>query len=76
LTCFLQVNEINEVPVLTRETFVPRASTPFLDAIGRGINDLGQSLSEIGEEAGPKRFVMVIITDGQENASKDFRLPG
>src|ERR1043165_4100560 len=35
---------LGEVPELTRETFVPRASTPLLDAIGRGINDLEKSL--------------------------------
>jgi hypothetical protein len=31
---------IAEVPELTRETYVPRASTPLLDAMGRGIIDL------------------------------------
>ena len=31
---------IGEVPELTRETYVPRALTPLLDALGRGINDL------------------------------------
>jgi len=65
--------EIEKVPDLTRETFVPRATTPLLDAIGRGINDLEQGLSEMEEDARPKRVVMVIITDGQENASKEFK---
>lgn len=64
--------DIKEVPELTRETFVPRASTPLLDALGRGINDLEQSLSEMEEDARPKRVVMVIITDGRENASREF----
>lgn len=64
--------DIKEVPELTRETFVPRATTPLLDALGRGINDLEHSLSEMEEDARPKRVVMVIITDGQENASREF----
>ncbi len=64
--------EIKAVPELSRETFVPRASTPLLDAIGRGINDLEHGLSELDEEMRPKRVVMVIITDGQENASREF----
>lgn len=64
---------VGAVPALTRETFVPRASTPLLDAIGRGINDLEKSLAEIQEEEKPSRVVMVIITDGQENASCEFR---
>jgi hypothetical protein len=62
-----------EVPDLTRETFVPRATTPLLDALGRGINDLEKSLADMAEEDRPSRVVMVIITDGQENASREFR---
>jgi len=61
---------IDEVAELTRETFVPRASTPLLDAMGRAINDLDAKISSIAEI--PNRVVMVIITDGQENASREF----
>jgi hypothetical protein len=64
---------VGAVPELTRETFVPRASTPLLDAMGRGINDLEKSLTEMKEEEKPSRVVMVIITDGQENSSCEFR---
>jgi hypothetical protein len=64
---------IAEIPELTRETFVPRAATPLLDAIGRGLNDLEQSLTEIREDEKPSRVIMVIITDGQENSSLEFR---
>src|SRR5215211_8496284 len=53
-----------EIPELTRETFVPRASTPLLDAMGRGINDLEKSLIDLTENERPSR--VVIITDGQE----------
>jgi hypothetical protein len=62
-----------DVPELARETFVPRANTPLLDAIGRGINDLEKSLADITEPERPSRVVMVLITDGQENASREFR---
>ncbi len=61
-----------DVPELTRETFIPRASTPLLDAMGRGINDLDESLAKLPAKARPARIVMVIITDGQENASHEF----
>ena len=63
---------LDKVPDLTRETFVPRASTPLLDAIGRGINDLESSLANLAEDHRPSRVVMVIITDGAENASREF----
>lgn len=63
---------IAEVPGLSRETFVPRASTPLLDAIGRGINDLNTSLAQVPREERPARVVVVIVTDGHENASVEF----
>jgi hypothetical protein len=64
---------IGEVPELNRETYVPRASTPLLDALGRGINDLEKSLSELKEEDCPSKVVLVVVTDGQENSSREFR---
>jgi len=64
---------LSKVPELTRETFVPRATTPLLDAMGRGINDLEKSLADMKEDERPSRVVMVIITDGQENASREFK---
>lgn len=63
---------IEEIPELTRATYVPRATTPLLDAIGRGINDLEASISGLKKSARPSRVVMVIVTDGQENASHEF----
>ena len=67
-----QVKTIKEVPELTRETYVPRASTPLLDAIGRGINDLEKCLADMKEDDRPSKIVFVVITDGQENASREF----
>ena len=68
-----QFKPIADVPELTRATFVPRASTPLLDAMGRGINDLEKNIADMPEEERPSRLVMVIITDGQENSSREFR---
>jgi hypothetical protein len=64
---------IKEVPELTRETYVPRAATPLLDALGRGINDLESCLVELKDEDFPSKIVVVVVTDGQENSSKEFR---
>ncbi len=66
---FVPIRDVNE---LNRETFVPRASTPLLDALGRGINDLEKSLSELGEEEKPAKVIVAVVTDGQENASREF----
>ena len=64
---------IDEIPKLTHATYVPRAATPLLDALGRGINDLEKCLSEIKKSERPKKVVMVVITDGQENSSVEFK---
>ena len=61
-----------EVPELTRETFVPRAMTPLLDALGRGINELEARLARMPTTERPARTVFVIVTDGHENASREF----
>jgi Mg-chelatase subunit ChlD len=63
---------IADVPELTRDTYVPRASTPLLDAMGRGINDLEKCLADLAEADRPEKVIMVFITDGQENASCEF----
>ena len=68
-----QVKTIKEVPELTRETYVPRATTPLLDAMGRGINDLEKCLADMKEDDRPVKVVFVVITDGQENASREFQ---
>lgn len=60
------------VPRLTAATFQPRGSTALLDAIGRTILATGQRLSAMPELERPERVVFVIITDGQENSSREF----
>jgi hypothetical protein len=64
--------KLEEVKPLTRDTFVPRGWTPLLDALGRGINDCGQRLSQMPEHERPEKVIFCIITDGQENKSKEF----
>ena len=63
---------IAEVKPLTHETYVPRASTPLHDAIGRGIIDLDGRLAALPAAERPDRIVFVIVTDGQENSSREF----
>lgn len=53
------------VPPLTAESYVPRGATPLYDAVGRSIAAL-----EAAAPAG--RVVVVIITDGAENASREW----
>ena len=64
---------IGDVQPMTRDRYVPRAATPLLDAIGRGINDTGKRLSEVAESERPEKVLFVVITDGLENASREFK---
>lgn len=51
---------------LGRANYVPRASTPLLDAIGSVVADIDQVTLRDGE-----KVALVILTDGFENASKE-----
>ncbi len=63
---------ITQVPELTNTTYVPRGTTALLDALGRTINATGAKLSTMKEEDRPSKVLFVVITDGIENASKDY----
>lgn len=57
---------VADVPLLSRETFVPRASTPLFDAVGVTVARIDSATVSTGE-----RVALVILTDGQENASRE-----
>jgi len=54
--------------------YSPRGSTALLDAIGRTTLALSQKIDSMQDVEKPKRVVVAIITDGEENASKEFTL--
>ncbi len=61
-----------DIPPLSRETFVPRAATPLLDTMGRGIVDLERKIEALPEGDRPDTVIMAVITDGKENSSQEF----
>lgn len=63
---------IREVPELTEDTYLPRASTPLIDAMATTIQTTGKTLSAMPEADRPDKVVFVVITDGLENASRQF----
>lgn len=68
----IAAQNIKTAPELTSKTFVPRGMTALLDAIGRAITDTGTRLSALPENERAEKVVVVIITDGQENASREY----
>jgi uncharacterized protein YegL len=62
---------IEEIQYLTRDSYRPGGLTALLDAIGRSIESIRKNYdSEIKEDLAT--VVMVILTDGGENASKFY----
>jgi hypothetical protein len=61
--------ELDDVLVLDRSSFVPRGGTALLDAMGRTIHALDAVLDSYNSI---DRVIMVTLTDGGENISKEF----
>lgn len=55
---------LTDAKPLNHETFVPRGMTALHDAIGRALSQL--------EAKGPAKAIICILTDGQENSSREF----
>jgi Mg-chelatase subunit ChlD len=65
--------DIKAIEKIDLNAYRPRGGTPLYDAVGRTVNSLGSYLSGLAESARPERVLFAIMTDGQENSSKEFR---
>ena len=63
---------IKDVPKLTIDTYRPGGMTALLDAVGRTITDKKKRFSSMGKNK-PSQVLMVIITDGEENSSHEYK---
>lgn len=54
---------------------LPRGGTALHDAICTAIDKVGARLSSTPESERPESVIFVIITDGEENASREFHAP-
>lgn len=57
---------VAKVPELDKDSYMPNGMTALYDAVGRAINELKRNLND-GDRA-----LVVIMTDGQENSSREF----
>ena len=60
---------IQQVP---KYELIPRGMTALLDAVGKAINETGERLAKIDVGDRPGLVIFVVMTDGQENSSKEF----
>lgn len=58
-------------PITGKEYFIG-GSTALLDAIGRTIHKIGNAQKHTADEYCAKKVMFVIITDGAENASREY----
>lgn len=63
---------LQDVPTLNEETYVPRGTTALLDAIGKTIVTVGERLCKTPEPERPEKVIVAILTDGLENASQKY----
>lgn len=54
-------------------TVKPRGGTALLDAIGKTIVSIGEKLAKLDEDDRPMKVMILVQTDGKENASKEFK---
>ncbi len=77
-----RLDQLAEAPELTlsktpgpgQKTYAPRGSTALLDAIGRTVTELGTALAAMPEEERPCKVIVIIMTDGLENASNGMHI--
>lgn len=64
---------VKDVPDLNEKTYVPEHLTPLYDAIGKTIRATEEALKK---KRGKPAVLCVIMTDGLENASKEYTREG
>ena len=63
---------IQAVAPLTRKDYTVRGGTALLDAIGRTIHKIRKVQRTVREDFRAEKVLFIIITDGQENASRHY----
>lgn len=63
-----------DVPPLTPSSYTVGGMTALFDAIGHTIYQVGKHLSNMSEAERPAKVVVAVITDGMENASREYQL--
>ena len=66
---------IGKVKDITNKEYFARGMTGLLDAVGKTINHVSNRHKNALDREVPEKTMVVIITDGYENASREFVLP-
>jgi len=63
--------DINDVPEFNNSNFIPQGTTALLDAIGNTICMIDSLIASMRDKP---RVIVAIMTDGMENASREYTL--
>lgn len=64
--------DIKKVKPITNKQYFARGTTGLLDAVGKTINYVGNRHKNALDSEVPSKTMVTIITDGMENASREF----
>lgn len=64
--------DIRAVSPITEKEYQVGGTTALLDAIGRTIHKIGNAQKHTADEDRAEKVMVVIITDGEENASREY----
>ena len=67
--------DIQKVAPITAKEYYARGTTALLDAIGTTVTNVANRHRFAPDAQVPERTLVVIITDGYENASREYDLP-
>lgn len=74
-TCYEIIHsgiDIQDMKPLNNSTYLPSGMTALLDAVGRTVDEVGDRLNKTPEDQKPEQVILVILTDGEENASREY----
>ena len=65
---------IDKIKPITEKEYFVRGSTALLDAIGKTISQVKANQNYLSKNQKAKKVLFVIITDGMENASREYNI--
>lgn len=66
----IEDKNVKEISDITDKQWIPRGLTGLYDAIGKSINNAKSGFAKLEDK--PAKVLVCIVTDGQENSSKEY----
>lgn len=67
---------IQPIAQVGKYSLIPRGSTALLDGMGKLITSIGEDLRKRAESKRPGKVIIMVVTDGHENASREWNRDG